>query len=230
MHQSLFQITVIKHQLSEAGAGLVIFFRMLQKKVQRPDYPRSRLLLFSRAWQTQRLGRRVCIFCGREPQASPPSRPLTHTHAHTRPHTPVHTRSLVPLPRLPAAILSTAAAASWPGPCGRAPSFPSLLIRSLERLQAFPRWRWASISGPSPQGLPASPSAEKPAGRWQAFPRRAVPWSRARPGFSQGCHCSGGISGQVAGCGVDVFSVGRSFRGHEPHFLPAAHLLGADHL
>lgn len=91
MHQSLFQITVIKHQLSEAGAGLVIFFRMLQKKVQRPDYPRSRLLLFSRAWQTQRLGRRVCIFCGREPQASPPSRPLTHTHAHTRPHTPVHT-------------------------------------------------------------------------------------------------------------------------------------------
>lgn len=87
MHQSLFQITVIKHQLSEAGAGLVIFFRMLQKKVQRPDYPRSRLLLFSRAWQTQRLGRRVCIFCGREPQASPPSRPLTHTHAHTRPHT-----------------------------------------------------------------------------------------------------------------------------------------------
>lgn len=164
---------------------------MLQKKVQRPDYPRSRYLLFSRAWQTQKLGLCVCIFCGRELPASPPSGPL----ARTRAHTPVDTRSLVPLPRLPAAILSAAAAASWPGPWGRAPSFPSLLNRSLERLQAFPRRRWASIPGPSPQGLPASPSAEKPAGRWQAFPRRAVPWSRARSGFRQGCRCSRGIPG-----------------------------------
>lgn len=112
----------------------------------------------------QRLDLRVCVFCGRELQASPPP---SCSHTHTCAHLCVHTHSLVPLPRLPAAILSSAAAALWPGACGHAPSFPSLLIWSPKRYQAFP-WRWwVSVSSTSPQGFlpPPLPKSPQAAGR-----------------------------------------------------------------
>ena len=116
------------------------------------------------------LGLCACIFCGRELQASPPRKLLTcaHTHAHTPGHTHARTHTAwYCCPRLPAEILSTVAAALWPGACGQVPSFLSLLIRSPKRFQAFPWWWWVSVSGASPQGFlpPSLPKSPRAAGR-----------------------------------------------------------------